>query len=648
MAATSFSFHSEATRVSQMEYPSEIARIPRAPIVLNEKSETMSSDGGYLRSLLQWREAAREEALALRRMNPEFDRIRTYIDMLEGKQWSRPLPRYRSRWNDNRLAETRINRLSMLTDIRPAVEVRCSIEGYQKQAEIAQKIIFHEWARQDLDLALVAAVDHALLSVGYWKIGAAMPGEMHVIPCGMDSVMPIQPGRDIQQASAVLYRTYKPLWYFKEAYGTAADGIEREASAPVWTNINNQSGRPGFMDEYSFNSMSPAMRYMNSQRGLSRGFGATGSAGQFPVGEVEEYWIDDHTVNESTSTVLVKDPRYSTEQHNYHYRVPPGRRLFPRKRLIVFVGSKVLYDGPSPYWHGLFPFAELILNPTVWAPGGLSAYRNLVPIQRAINEVGAGTMDMVRRAVEPQLVTREGVVPDAAWNQFYGDMPGGKLKLTGIGNPSTDVQYMQPPPLPGYVPQFMQYLSSAFDRLAMSVDVTMLGRKNQIPGGDTIEQMRDTMQAGFRLESRYIEPFLRAAGMQAVSNIFQYYTREKRMWLYGADGVTLEDFDYDPTTMVPWTMPREDHWKLFSVIVSQGSLHGAARDREKQLAISLFRLGAISRREMLRRLDWGGPDKINQIEQEIMEEHGGSLTPDAIGKGEVPRLTRGQRVGNPY
>jgi len=615
---------------------------------MNPRTETLEeSDGGYKRSLLSWREAAREEAVALRRMNPEWERVRTYIDMLEGKQWSRPLPRYRSRFNDNRLAETRIDRLSLLTDIRPAVEIRCNVSEYQQQADIAQKIIFHEWARQDLDLALVAAVDHALLSVGYWKIGAAMPGEMFVIPCGMDTVLPIQPGRDIQQANAVLYRTYKPLWYFKEAYGDSAAGIERETAAPIWTNINNQNARPGYLEEYTFNSMSPALRYMTSHRALTRGSMAGASPGAFPVGEVEEYWVDDHSVNESSSEVLIRDPRYSTGQHNYHYRVKPGQRLFPRKRLIVFVGSKVLYDGPSPYWHGLYPFAELALNPVVWAPGGLSAYRNLVPIQRAINEIGAGILDLVRRAVEPQLVTREGAVAPAAWEQFFGDMPGGKLRLTGMGNPVTDVRYMDPPPLPAYAQGFVQYLSSAFDRLSMSMDVTMLGRKNQVPGGDTIEQMRDTMQAGFRLESRYIEPFIRAAGIQAISHAFQYYTREKRMWMYGADGVTLEDFDYDPTTLVPWTMPREEHWKLFSIIVSQGSLHGSARDREKQVAISLFRLNAISREELLRRLDWGGPDKIAQINEEIMAMQG-SMVPDAIGKGQVPRLTRGARTGNPY
>jgi hypothetical protein len=635
-----------ATSAWMMERPKELSNMPGAPVVLNQKTETLVTMGSYESSVLAWRDSAREEAVALARRNPEWDRVRTYIDMIEGKQWNRPLPRYRSRFADNRMAEMRIERLSVLTDIRPAIEVRCDhSQDYAAQAEIAQKIIYHEWARKDLDLALVRAVDHALLSVGYWKIDAAMPGDLFVTPCGMDSVLPIQPGMDFQSSMAVLYRAYAPLGFFKREFGKAADGIEREAAVPLWSNVNYESTRPGYLNEYTFSSMSPAMRHMHGSQ-LTRGV-TGGKPGAFPVAEVEQYWIEDYSVNELSHAVTVKDPRYSTDQHNYHYQVRPGERLFPRKRLLILVGNKILYDGPSPYWHGLYPFAQLILNPHVWGPGGLSAYRSLVPIQRAINEIGAGVLDLVRRAVEPQIITSEGAMPDAAWDVFTGDMPGGKLKTSALAGPGS-VAYMTPPQLPAYAQQFMSYATQAFERLSGTMDATSLGKKNQVPGGDTIEQMRDSMQASFRLESRYIEPFLRAAGLLAISNIFQYYTREKRMWLFGADGVTIEDFDYDPKSMVPWSMPKEDHWKMFSLAISQGSLHGASRDRDKQVAMSLFRIGGTSRRDMLRRLDWSGPAGIAQIENEIMEEHGGSLTPDATGKGAIPRITRGARTGNPY
>ena len=68
---------------------------------------------------------------------------------------------------------------------------------------------------------------------------------------------------------------------------------------------------------------------------------------------------------------------------------------------------------------------------------------------------------------------------------------------------------------------------------------------------------------------------------------------------------------------------------------------GARCDREKQLAVSFFRLGGKGRRDMLRNLGYG-EKQISQIEQARM------LQPEATGKGAVPRRSRSQRTGNPF
>ena len=173
------------------------------------------------------------------------------------------------------------------------------------------------------------------------------------------------------------------------------------------------------------------------------------------------------------------------------------------------------------------------------------------------------------------------------------------------------------------------------------MDVASLTGKRQVPGGDSIEQMRDSMQAQFRLEARYIEPFLRDAGIQAVSHVFQFFNAAQRLRLLGADGLTFQDFDYDPGTMIPYSQPREDHWRAFSFEIAQGSLHGASNDRNKQVAIALFRMGAISRKHLLRTLDVGPLDQINA---EIAEERATGM--EAMPVGRTPRMTRGQRTGS--
>jgi hypothetical protein len=628
--------------------PFEVA--PRAPIVYNSKSGTADFPDRYLQQARAWREAARAEALETLKLYPEKDFIRSYIDMLEGRYYDRRRPRYRSTFFDNRLAEARLIELDAMTNIRPAIEISCTsnLEAYQRQAEILRKCIQSIWDTEDLDLMTERAVDHAMFTVGYWKIGASMPTEtipaqMIVIPCGIDSVIPIQPGMNLQESTAVLYRVFKPIHRIKQAFGHAADGIERESMSGLLSFIGG-AYPAGQIPEYTFNAMNPASR-MNP--GGRSGISMASENGPFSAAEVEEYWIDDPSINESSGEVLVKDPRLALEQHNYHYRVPPGQRLFPRKRLMVWVGSRLLYDGPAPYWHGLYPFSELILRPAAWRAGGISVYRNLVPLQLAMNRVGAGVVDLTERAVDPQMVFCDGALDDTSYRNFYPDRHGATLKLNPNAQWGIHARYVDPPPLPAYVGAFIDRVDRAFDRQSGVLDTAGMMRKNQVPGGDTVEQFRDSAQTVFRLDSRHIEPFMRWAGTIFVSNIFQFWTRSQRMWMLGNDGITWEDFDFEAETMVPWSTPKEDHWRRFPVRIAAGSMHGGKRDRDKQIAISLFRMGGVSRRWMLRKLGVGDSE-IDQIEQEIAQEHGGSITPDAIGKGATPRLTRGKRVGNPY
>lgn len=615
-------------------------QLPRGPVSYGKSGRADYPDN-YVKSIMQYRDAAREEAINTLQLNPEYSETQRYIDFIEGRHWNADRPRYRSKFFDNRIAEARTDSLSQLTDIRPTIDVHARVKSYQSQAEIAKNTIHHEWFNMDLDLALVSAVDHALFGVGYWKMGAILPGRMVVTPCGMDTVLPIQPGWHLQDSSGVLYRTYKNIQYFRNIWRDRADGLEAEAASAFWASNNNEYVRPGHIAEYTWNSLSPQMRYLLGVK-QTRRRAPGGNYGYFPVLELEEYWIDDPSINESSEEVVVQDPNLSLDEHNYWYRVKPGERLYPRKRLLVFGGDRHMHDGPSPYWHGLYPFAQLRLNPYVWGPGGLSKYRNLLPLNQSINRIGAGTEDVIDRAIKPQLITKEGAVRDATWQKFFPDRPGGKLKMAPIAN-VTDVRYIDPPVLPGYVFQFMQgYLLPTFDRRSGKLDVNQLGRKRQAPGGDTIEQMRDSMQTSFRLESRYIEAFLRDAGQMAVSNIFQFYTMEQRMKLLGPNGIDWHDFDYDPNSMVPYSQPKEDHWRMFPIQITPGSLHGASKDREKTVAITLYKMGAISRRQLLRTLEVGN---VDQIEREIHEEREAGIGP-AVG-GRTPRMTRGQRTGSP-
>lgn len=618
--------------------------IPRAPLE-RPRSGTQDRSDNYTNEVLRWRESAYAEAQSEVRSNREHSRIQQYIDAIEGQAWNRDRPKYRSDFVDNMIAKARLDSLAMLSDIKPTIDVSTQVENYDKHAEIVGKVIHDQWDRHDMDLSLLRVVDHALFGVGYWKLGAEISnfGEgkfarLTAVPCGMDTVMPIQCGEHLQDSTAILYKTFKPIHFFKNKWGAKADGLEREQASSLYGMQSNLYNRPSRIPEYTWNNLSPAMR---RHLGLKPTKDSYTDASVFPVVELQEYWIEDWSVNEYGVPVIVKDPYLSVNEHNYWYEVKPGERLFPRKRLLIFGGDRIMYDGPSPYWHGMFPFARLCLNPIVWGPNGLSKYRSLLPINKAINELGAGVLDNVRRAVNQTVITKKNAVADADWQQFLPGRPGGKLMVNPTADP-TAIRYVEPPQLPGYVTQSQQYLLSQFERHAGTFDPGSLAKKKQVPGGDAIEQMRDLQAPHFRMEGRFIERMLKDSGILAVSNVFQYFDRPQRMRMLGADGLTYEDFDWQPDSMVPATQIKQNFFRMFSMHVAQGSLHGSARDRERQVAIVLQRSGVISRQELLRKLEWAHAGKIKQILQELKEEHEAALGGAA---GRTPRLSASTKSG---
>jgi hypothetical protein len=608
--------------------------VARSPID-SRKSGTLDLADNYERKLVTFRDSCIAQATDNLRANPEYARIGEYIDLIEGRHWNTPdlarTPSYRSRFVDNRIASSRMDKLSELTDIKPIIQVETDVEDWEDQAKMNNRVIEYEWGHLGLDKKLTDVVDHGLFTTGFWKIDSGTPGWMGVDACGLDNLLPVEPDIPLQQNPAVVFRTYYTLPHLMNKWPHKARAIEREAAASQGTTMDFTS-RPWQSPQSQWGSMTQRTR----QRA---GSGMPQKTRAYPLVQVTNLWVDDFSINETDKVMLVKDPMVDQERHNYWYHVAPGQRIYPRKRLIVFAGNTPLWDGPNPYWHGLYPFVQLILRPNVWRPGGISMYRDLVPLNRAVNKIGAGTMENIEQCLNRTLTVRGGAVNDGDWQRFFPDMPGAKLKMTGQAN-ANDIKWNDPPMLPQYVFSFLgQYLLQSMDRHAGTVDVASLGRKNQVPGGDTIEQMRDSLQTPLRLEMRQIEAFLREAGTQAISHIFQNYTLKRRMTLFGPDGITSEDFLYDPGVMTPYHDPKESHHKHFTLRIAPGSMHGASKDRNKQLAIVLFKIGATSRQDLLRHLEWGTP--AAQIEQELQEQ----FTPDAVGKGRTPRLVPSERVG---
>jgi hypothetical protein len=598
--------------------------------------------------MIDWRESLTRQAAAEWQSCQDLQNVQTYISLLDGKYWGDNRPDWRSSFYDNVLADMRIESKAGLTDIHPAMDISCVVDDYKKQADIANNVIRAVYQDQSLDLELADLIDFALLNTGFLKIVAYEPGVMEITSNALGTVIPVtMKGRDLQSSSAVIYRDYEPLGYFYRKFGHRAVGLERQSIGLHATIGDDSYQRPDSIPEYQWRSLSPAMKLRMS---LSRKAAVPQRGGYstepYPVIPLAEIYHEDYSLNEFGHPVLVKHPDLSVAEHNYHYIVQPKGFMYPRKRLTVFGGDQVVYDGPSPFWDGQYPFCMLSLNPCVWAPGGISKYRDLVPLCRSLNRVGSGVEETVIDAVNRNVVTRRGAIAPIDWDRYDPSKPKQKLMLNGNANVSQDFKYMEAKQLPAYVEMWLKHLDQRIKSRSGALDIQGLMSKKQVSGGDAIEGMRDAKSGPYRLESRYVEELIVKAATMMVSRIFQFYTVDQRLRLLGPDGQTWEDYDYQASSMVPAFSPAWDHWKLFSVRAKQGSMHGNSTYKKQVAAITLLKMGKMSLETAYSILDIGvdGSQEISKIVKESKE-----LPQPAPkkGQGRDPRQTRGQRTGNP-
>lgn len=614
---------------------------PRPPV---EKPRTGTIDvtSSYDRKMVYWRDALLRQGESELRDCAAFQEAQRVIDYLAGNWWNPNRPGYRSRFFDNHLADVRRETIASLTDIRPNLDISSKVEAYKDQDTALSHYCRHLWDDEDLDLEVAAWIDHALFGTGFLKQSAQEPGDFSFTTHGLDQVIPVLVnGNDLQTAAAVIYKLPKSLAYFIEKFGKEkCAGLERQ-SMPLSRNLGmDRYARPDSIPEYTWNAMNPSMRRrMALRNGPVRESG--GSLTPFPVLELQEITVDDWSVNEFGHDVLVKHPDLDVDEHNYHYIVPPGCRLFPRKRLVVFAGDRVMYDGPAPHWHGLYPFTMLQLNPCVWQPGGISKYHDLIPLNQSLNRIGVGVEESVIRALAGTWVAVRGKIAQDVWDQFQPGKPGQKLMLNPLANPASDIMEKMAPPLPPQVEMWSRYLLEALRRRAGVLDVMGISRKNQVPGGDTIAEMQDAMSGPYRLEGRYVESGLKRAAKQLVSNIIQFTTSDKRLRVLGADGLTWSDFVYEVRRMANVASPREDHFRMFSINIAQGSTHGQSEFSRKVTAFNLYRSGGLSLRGLYRQLNF--PESAEENMREMAEEQEAGVGP---GSGRVLRQKRSERTGS--
>jgi hypothetical protein len=244
---------------------------------------------------------------------------------------------------------------------------------------------------------------------------------------------------------------------------------------------------------------------------------------------------------------------------SFLYTVEPGGYLYPYKRLICFTQDLCLYDGPNPYWHGRYPFARLHLWKLPWMFLGQSALADLLPVQDAIN-LSAKHMKMgIEQWMDRQVVLDKTAVSEATAKAYDSRKPGFTFKLKAPAVDPSKVVTKLDGPNPQVLAQnfaWHQHLVQTFSNLAGTANLELLLQmRAQLPAADTLEKYNELLTPELRMEGRQFETFLRRCSTQICYNTFQFMDSTRRIAILGDAGALLEDFDFEPDTLIPAMSP---------------------------------------------------------------------------------------------
>lgn len=488
--------------------------------------------------------------------DPSINDLPKSIRILMGDHWLLGRPSYRASPVVNKCLRYWLELQSTISDVRLNSYVHSDVKEYADVSKMLTQMSAANWQEEDGDTKLMATVQHASLSIGYTKVGPRVREDdicETFLPCGPDSVTPIMPSLyDIQDSGGVIYKCWKPLSWFWNRYSFLARDIQPEATG--WH--RSFPARPYHIPEYTWNSMNPQLRAFfgsNDTDGKGRDID---QFGRVPMALLREFWFQDDRINTSNKTL-------SMGWGNFAYFVRPGYPLYPYGRLICTAQDEnpiVLYDGPNPRWHGMYPFPELRLRPVVWLFAGLSIFQDLFPINQAVNQLLADLQDYLKQILNPTTVVRDGSMSPDAWDDYYPGKPGQKLTMVNRNDPIGQVLHFERPDPGGIgvIPNAIQMLLKLFDEQAGLIDSGSLVGKKQVPSGDTVEQIQNIRQSLFRLMTRYVVSHMRKVGVMQISDILQNYDRKKMVSYFGEEAVLWQNFDSDTETYVPRRISRPE------------------------------------------------------------------------------------------
>lgn len=566
--------------------------------------------------VLGWVFEALQEGESIVKQDPGYSRIDSLMEYVLGNQLKGPRPSYLPQMVINQTKKALLTHTAALTDIKPLFNYKTMNPQFQEQAALLNNLIVSWWVNTFADERLAENIQYSLTAGAGDIICEYDPtfnnGDNRLQARDCRDTIPIRPGRtqSLQDWEGVIIREAHSVNHLKRFYPEAAHLFTPDISGK-WGSVFTRF-------------IKAAARITSPMSTLDGVRGGPKASALVPECTLYRVYLKDGSVNLNDRTVLMGKPGTS-----WSYLVEPGKPLYPRKRLILCTEKFVIYDGPNPDWHGMFPISRLKLDPWPWVFLGLSKAHDLMPMQDGLNEIFNEALNIFALHANRGQIADANAMPESQFRRLDVRKPGWKAKVKATMGES--FKLADPPNLPSWFMQFTELLFKKFDDMAGTANLQSLMQLRQMPSADTIQKYYESLTPELKREGRLLEAHLRDVAEMIKCNIFQYYSKARRIAILGDAGKALSDFDYDPGSLVPAMAEGEENYiaeldkdrsrdaraqffhKLFSFYVAPNSILAMHAQEEKMMYLQLTRQGMMDRwtlADMLEIPNYGTPPPI--------------------------------------
>ena len=482
------------------------------------------------------------------------------------------IPRNLSRLSVNMAKHEIRDAVATLANMRPIWGFKTDNDQYQKQAVVLNTMLRAWYSQPFVRSSIRKALQYALgASTGYvsptWEADqiVAGRGDIALHAYGPRQVLPfgIPQDNDLQKAYVVTIVVETPIQIAMAMHPTELDKMVPDRSAPTWM-------RKGVRRVQRF--MSPLLNMFGP------GSGKEQQESPFPTVDIYHSYVRDLSINTTD-----KDIWMGTPGTNWFYKVPAYKSrietgtfdkdqhplyreatredamLYPLRRLCKWTKQGILYDNSSPLWHGKVPAVPFRGDDWPWDFLSYPMTRDAGSIQESANRLLRAIDDSANVKLDMPLSYDETAISEGLMGRFNPRRPGQRIKINAQQNdkpvlPVVPAEWYNIDPIVAGMPdKLFEWLK----QLAGTRDMAALAKAKQVPSGDSIEKLMELSGPLMTDMSMGMEGSMVELGEQWKGLAFQFYDLPRRVQVMGQDAVTEQDYDYDPSNMIPSHLPDE-------------------------------------------------------------------------------------------